>query len=674
MNTRNPSLHKRAVTKRVVFASLTLMLLVFVLFGALPAKAEYKPQSSGTLNLSSGSEGGLEKDDVIYSIANFENSTVLAGYTKSSGAGGSDMWLVKTVLRLNVFPGMGDHYMDSVEWRKTYGGTQNDAAKGVVVASDGSFVLAGYTESCGAGGSDAYLVKTDCNGSLLWQATFGGAEDDGTNAIVLADDGGYLLAGYTNSDVPSQSAWVVKTDSDGNLQWNATYSGQSVKSVTPADDGGYVLATEQPNAFGLVKIDSTGQVKWNKTYAGSRTEAHVESMIQTVDGGYALAGCIVTSGFNSSSPWLVKTDPSGNLQWERDYGGILGVYSLAQTSEGGYAMCGDRACLIVTDSDGDVLWSRNYDSLSEDNLQFTRAYCIIEPNPNQFLMGSTQQSYGQFLTGLDAQLIRVTLRDVEDTTSPPVIAVLSPENKIYTNSSIPLVFTINKPAIWMGYQIDNGRNVTITGNTTITDLPDGRHNMTLYAADVDYNNGRSETVHFENFVVDTVPVVVTLSLQDKSTFESDGIPLNFTANKPVALVTYSIDGQTNQTFNPTTTLAGLASGTHTLTLYAQDELGLVGASNTIQFNVKPAAEPSQSPSPTHTSTSNPTLEPAPSASPTPASIHATAEPTGEAQPQPTLQSGSIYIIVGAAAIAAVLAFMVLGSKRNSKRHHSRLIQ
>ncbi len=546
------------------------------------SSANYVPQLSSTLNLSGGDGANWARDDVAYSMAqiNGENSTILAGYTTSSGAGGSDIWLVKVTQRLNVFQGLGSYYMDAVEWRKTYGGAQDDGAKSVIQAGDGNYVLAGYTKSYGAGGFDMYLVKVDSDGNLLWNRTYGGSQDDGANCIVQTSDGGYVLAGYTNSGVQSQNAWLVKTDSSGQEQWNRVVPGIEANSITHTSDDGYVLATKYFTGFELVKLDSSGQVQWNQTYTGPDNSA-AESAIQTNDGGYAIAGWENASG-TSTSARLIKTDSSGNVQWDQTYAG-LGAYALTQTSNGGYALTGDRAFLIITNSSGHVQWNRNYDALSEDNLQFTRTYYVGEPSPNQFVMAGTQQSYGQILTGLDGMMVRVTLRNVADTT-PPKITVLSPEDKIYTASDVPLVFTVNKPTLWIGYQIDSGRNVTISGNTTIT-LLDGWHNITLYAADADYNNGASETVHFSNFAVDTVPLNVAIHSIQNVTYTTKDLPLNFTVGKPVSWTAYSLDGQANVTISQNTTLTGLPSGAHTLTVYAQDAIGLIEASNTINFDV-----------------------------------------------------------------------------------------
>jgi hypothetical protein len=356
-------------------------------------------------------------------------------------------------------------------------------------------------------------------------------------------------------------------------------------SIRRTSDGGYVLAARIPNAFALFKLDSSGAVQWSKTYAVPN-EAESECAIQTSDAGYAVAGWArASSGMYSAR--LVKTDSSGAIQWDRTYVG-LGAYAVVQTSDGGYALTGDRAFLMITDSFGNVQWNRSYDGLTEDNLHFTRTYSIIQSGPNQFVMAGTQQSYGQILTGLDGMMTRITLRSGDVT--PPKITVVSPENKIYTTSSVPLIFNVNKPAIWMSYQIDKGRNVTISGNTTIT-LPDGRHNMTVYAADADYNNGASNTVFFSNFAVDTIPINVTVTSIQNFTYASRDVPLTFTVEKPVEWTAYSLDGQANMTIPQNTTLTGLSFGTHTLTVYAQDTIGLIEASNTVSFAVADSTVP-----------------------------------------------------------------------------------
>jgi hypothetical protein len=379
---------------------------------------------------------------------------------------------------------------------------------------------------------------------------------------------------------------MVKTDASGQMQWNRTVPGLAVNSISDTSDGGYVLATKCFSGFELVKLDSSGQVHWNQTYSGPENSA-AESAIQTNDGGYALAGWENTSQ-TSTSTRLIKTDSSGNMQWEQKYDG-LGAYGLIQTSSGGYALTGDRAFLLITDSSGNVQWNRNYDALSEDNLHFTRNYDIFEASSDQFVMVGTQQSYGQILTGLDGRFIRVTLRGGADTTTPQ-ITVLSPENKIYTTSEVPLICTINKPTVWLAYQIDCGLNVSISGNTTLT-LTDGWHNITVYASDTFFNPGASETVHFSKFAVDTVPLNIEVHSIQNTTYNTQDLPLTFTVDKPVSWTGYSLDEQENVTTSQNTTITGLSNGEHTLTVYAQDTIGLIEASSSIAFNVDHTTPP-----------------------------------------------------------------------------------
>jgi predicted secreted protein len=570
---------KRLKSKFLIITFLVTILSISLF--CFTAKADYASVSSGTTNLSSEFGKSWAKDDIPYSFVtiNSANATYVAGSTASFGAGGTDVWLIKVSQRLNVFPGLGSYYQDSVDWRKTYGGSQDDIAKSVIQSSDGNLVLAGQTKSYGSGGFDVFLLKVDADGNLLWNRTYGGALDDGANCVVQSSDGGYVLAGYTSSNAGSLNAWLVKTDSLGNLLWSNVYPGLAFNSVSRTSDEGYVLAAKCANAFELIKVDSSGQLLWNQTY-GVSNFAEAECAIQTAEGGYAVAG-YTNDSTGAFSARLLKTDQLGNVQWGKTYPG-LGAYYVIQTTEGGYALTGDRAFLMITDSSGNILWNRNYDGLSDDNLQFTRAYDLLEPAPNQFVMTGTQQSYGQMLTGLDGFITRVSLRNGD--TTPPKITVLSPENKIYTTSNLSLICTVDKSTLWMAYQIDNGRNVTMSGNTTLT-LPDGQHNMTIYAADANYNNGASNIVFFSNFEVDTVPINVAVTSIQNTTYDSKDLPLSFTVGKAVSWTAYSLDGQANFTSPQNTTLTGLSYGTHTLTVYAQDSIGLIEASDTIKFAI-----------------------------------------------------------------------------------------
>jgi len=248
--------------------------------------------------------GGPDNDYGESIIETSDGGYVLAGRTFSLGAGSGDFWLVKV-------DSAGNH-----EWNQTYGGTDFDYGFSVVEASDGGYVLAGWTRSFGAGDYDFWLVKTDDDGNMQWNRTYGGANDDRTDSVVETYDGGYAIAGYTGSHL-NYDVWLVKTDSAGNMQWNKTYGGpdnDEARSIVEASDGGYVLAGLTKsfgaggNDFWLVKVDSDGNHQWNKTYGGGNSEL-ATSVVETVDGGYAIAGYTSSFDVGGGDFWLVKVAP-----------------------------------------------------------------------------------------------------------------------------------------------------------------------------------------------------------------------------------------------------------------------------------------------------------------------------------------------------------------------------
>jgi hypothetical protein len=278
----------KRLIKPSVFVFLAVLLSVSLFI--LTAKADYAPVSSGTLNLSAPLDSGVSyvKDDILSSLVAIKstNSTYIVGSTASYGASGTDVWLIKVSQRLNVFPGLGSYYQDSVAWRTTFGGAQDDLAKSIIQSDDGNLILVGQTKSYGAGNFDIYIIKVDTDGNLIWNNTYGTAQDDGANAVTQATDGGYVIAGYTTSETGLSSAYMIKTNSQGQLLWNYTYPGLAFNSISLANDGGYILAAKSPNTFALVKVDSAGQMQWNQNYTLTGS-GESESAIQTSDGGYA---------------------------------------------------------------------------------------------------------------------------------------------------------------------------------------------------------------------------------------------------------------------------------------------------------------------------------------------------------------------------------------------------
>jgi hypothetical protein len=319
--------------------------------------------------------GGADADGALSLIQTADGGYVLAGYTRSFGAGKEDFWLVKVDLSGNT------------QWNRTYGGAESEYAFSVITTSDGGYAIAGYTGSFGAGGDDFWLIKTDSLGNMEWNRTIGGAGDDYAFSLAETDEG-YIIAGYTRSyGAGRDDFWLVKTDSSGNAEWNRTYGGwddDGAISLVLTSDGGYALAgmTESfgygsdRDDFWLVKTDSSGNMEWNQTYGGTIRE-YGFCLVQASDGGYAFAGSTCTFGAGNHDSWLVKTDSSGNMEWNQTYGGTDadGTTSLIQTEDGGYILAGSTksfgagdfdSWLIKTDGVGNMQWNKTYGGRGTD--------------------------------------------------------------------------------------------------------------------------------------------------------------------------------------------------------------------------------------------------------------------------------------------------------------------
>jgi len=298
---------------------------------------------------------GVTGTEEAYSVQQTsDGGYILAGATIIGGSG-NEVLLIKT----DAF--------GNVQWAKTYGGTLADFAHSVQQTSDGGYIVAGYTWSFGTGG-DILLIKTDANGNVQWAKTYGGTGADYAFSVRQTSDGGYIVAGRTNSfGAGGSDAFLIKTDAFGNVQWSKTYgeAGYDVAySVRQTSDGGYIVAGGT-GSFGagfsdifLIKTNASGNLQWAKTYGGTG-EDWANSVLQTSDGGYIVVGTTNSFGAGGDDIFLVKIDTFGNLQWVKTYGGtsIDRAYSVQQTSDGGYIVVGGTVSnffLIKTDANGDI--------------------------------------------------------------------------------------------------------------------------------------------------------------------------------------------------------------------------------------------------------------------------------------------------------------------------------
>ena len=302
----------------------------------------------------------------------------------------------------------------NLKWTKTIGGLKTEVGYSIVQAKDKGYAITGYTFSFGdTVYGDVYIVKLDSVGNLKWTTSIGGSENDQGNSIIQTKDGGYILTGQTSS-FGSGGVYVVKLDSTGILQWTRVIGGYhdngQGNSIIQTNDGDYVVAGST-TSFGaggydvyVIKLDSVGNLKWTRTIGGTGNEFG-QTVIQSKDGGYTIAGNTSSYGAGSIDMYIIKLDASGNLQWTRTVGGTGQDFanSIVQTADGGYAVAGTTNSygdvingdmyLVKLDSTGNMKWTKTIGGSGVDG-----GSSIVQTADHGYTIAGSTESFG-FGTG-----------------------------------------------------------------------------------------------------------------------------------------------------------------------------------------------------------------------------------------------------------------------------------
>jgi hypothetical protein len=283
---------------------------------------------------------GLEYGNSVHQTS--DGGYIIGGWTTSFGLG-AQAYLIKTDSRGNAL------------WSRTYGGSDIDDGMTVQQTSDGGYILVGGTYSYGAGGKDVYLVKTDPLGQSQWSKTYGGVKDDAGLWVELASDGGFIITGFTESFAPHRWVYLLKTNSEGDTVWTKTPNPSGSywsegDAIQQTSDSGYIMTgfcvtnSHQSSVydFFLIKTDLQGDTVWTRTYDRDDFD-WPGSVRQTFDGGYIVAGMTLTyeSGSGPDS-YVIKTDSEGDTLWTRNFGGAY-AWDVQQTPDSNYVVVGGIA-------------------------------------------------------------------------------------------------------------------------------------------------------------------------------------------------------------------------------------------------------------------------------------------------------------------------------------------
>lgn len=333
-------------------------------------------------------------------------------------------------------------FQGTIDWAKTFGGSQEDFARSVIQTLDGNILVFGNSTSTNGDitdklieVSDYWLLKLDMEGNVIWSKTYGGSNEDVGQRVIQTSDGGYAIVGYSKSnDIDASNNegqhdnWILKLDSNGTILWEKSfgYAGHDhAYSVIETSDGGFfmtgfldITASEGEGSsvrnnrhgigeFWCHKLDANGNLEWRNYFGGTNNDRAYD-VVQANDGGFVVAGFSESNDFDISDSkgsydyWVVKLNTVGELIWDKSLGGseIDQARSIIKTDDNAYIIAGNSFStdgditsnygssdflLIKLSDDGKVLWNKNY-----GGSQFDFATSINKSSEGYIVTGYSQ--------------------------------------------------------------------------------------------------------------------------------------------------------------------------------------------------------------------------------------------------------------------------------------------
>ncbi|MBT8244324.1 MAG: hypothetical protein HKP48_05325 [Winogradskyella sp.] len=421
---------------------ISYLLFAVLLFGCDNEKLSgFSQNTSGDIAFIS-TFGGNQNDSAQSVVTTNDGGYAILGFTQSADGditdkedNSFDYWLLKFSSQ------------NTLEWQKTYGGTNDDRGREIIQTQDGGYAIIGTSESNDGdvsnnnGSQDYWIAKLDAQGNISWQKSLGFSGNDTGISILQTSDLGYLLTGVldvtasggegnTNRSTTRHAGgdyWAIKLDASGNLQWSRYFGGNFTDTPEGAvenDDGSFIVAggsdsedTDISNNkgdydFWIIKIEANGDLIWEKSFGGEQID-EARGIVKTNDGNIVIAGDTrsndqdVSTNNGAADLWLIKISPDGNLIWEKTIGGssfdVARSIKIAQ--DNGFLLSGSSrssdgdvsenkgqndAWVVKTDSNGNLEWET---TVGGSNIDF--AYSVTELNDNSVvIVGDTTSDDG----------------------------------------------------------------------------------------------------------------------------------------------------------------------------------------------------------------------------------------------------------------------------------------